>query len=480
MEFNFNCEEALDCDQNGFAILEGTYKNRILPGFILFVTEILDKMGLASSQSQNLTTISTSFLKFYESNHRIVIKAQQNKVLGFIKVGTKKLYVRDRYYNYHNVSPLCVIDFYVHESCQRNGIGKQLFDYMVNFERKYPEELAYENPSNQLINFLQKHYNLVNFVEQNNNYIVYDEFFNHIQNNLTNDNSTFRQIRAISGKPNSNNYNINDNYDNYNYDNNNNINNNNMDNNINNNNNFNNDYNNEQNYQQNDYNVSRSQNINRMNTPIVNAGQNLVYNNAFDNNVIDKSVYKEPYYGFKKYFFKGGDTLSHDNIYSKKKINMINDYLNSNTKSPNEYLKEQFNYQENSIANSNGRLNQLMNKISDLSPSIRYDYDQLYNKRNQFATVFDDKKIVENNYYSQRYNNEAIKKGTINRNEYRNSTYGIIDGKQSPLNLQSYSPFSRFGKVYTNILPTTSSNYGNYYNSKDLKFGEQFPNKLYY
>ena len=144
MEFNFNCEEALDCDQNGFAILEGTYKNRILPGFILFVTEILDKMGLASSQSQNLTTISTSFLKFYESNHRIVIKAQQNKVLGFIKVGTKKLYVRDRYYNYHNVSPLCVIDFYVHESCQRNGIGKQLFDYMVNFERKYPEEIAYE------------------------------------------------------------------------------------------------------------------------------------------------------------------------------------------------------------------------------------------------------------------------------------------------------------------------------------------------
>ena len=121
-----------------------------------------------------------------------------------------------------------------------------------------------------------------------------------------------------------------------------------------------------------------------------------------------------------------------------------------------------------------------MNKISDISPSTRYDYDQLYNKRNQFATVFDDKKIVENNYYSQRMNNANYNKGTINQNEYKNSTYHIIDGKRSPLNLQHYSPFSRFGKVYTNVLPTTSSNYGSYYNNPDLQLNEQLPNKLYY
>ena len=51
MQFNFNCEEALDCDKDGFAILEGSYKNRILPGFTLYVNEILDKMGEASSQA---------------------------------------------------------------------------------------------------------------------------------------------------------------------------------------------------------------------------------------------------------------------------------------------------------------------------------------------------------------------------------------------------------------------------------------------
>ena len=449
MEFNFNCEEALDCDENGFAILEGSYKNRIVPGFTLYVNEIIDQMGLASSQSQKLSTIITTSQKFFTSNDRIVIKASKNQVLGFLKVGTQKLYVRDKYYNYHNVAPLCVIDFYVYESCQRKGIGRELFEYMVNFERKVPEEMAYQRPTTPLLNFLQKNYNLYNYVLQNNNYIVFDEFFNYIDNNLATDNSTTRAIRAFSGRPSPNNYN-NNNYDN-------------------------------NNYQQNDINVNRSQNI-RTNTPnLINAGQRLIYNNSFDNKVVDKEVYQNPYFGFQQYYMKGNnDPQSYDTIYSKRKINLINDYLTTNHRSPNEYIKEEYGKKENSIANSNGRLNQLMNKISDISPSTRYDYDQLYNKRNQFATVFDDKKIVENNYYSQRMNNANYNKGTINQNEYKNSTYHIIDGKRSPLNLQHYSPFSRFGKVYTNILPTTSSNYGSYYNNQDLKLNEQLPNKLYY
>ena len=153
MEFNFNCEEALECDENGFAILEGSYKNRIVPGFTLYVNEIIDQMGLLSFQSQKLSTIITSSQKFFTSNDRIDLKGFKNKVLDFIKVGIQKLYVRDKYFNYHNVSPVCVIDFYVHESCQRKGIGKELFEYMVNFERKVPEEMAYQRPTSSLLNF---------------------------------------------------------------------------------------------------------------------------------------------------------------------------------------------------------------------------------------------------------------------------------------------------------------------------------------
>ena len=442
MQFNFNCEEALDCDKNGFAILEGSYKNRIVPGFTLYVNEIIDKMGELSSHAQKLPTIITSSQKFFTSNHRIVFKAEKDKVLGFIKVGVKKLYIRDRDFNYHEVSPLCVLDFYVYESVQRNGIGKQLFDYMINFEKKNPKEIAYDKPSDKFLNFLNKYFNLGNFIQQNNNFVVFDDFFNYINNNLTYDNSTNRAIRLIPQ-----NYNL---------------------------------VSNNNNYQQYDYNLSKSQNINNPN--LINAGQNLIYNNSFDNKVINKEVYKNPISGFQQYYFTGGDTITYDNIYSKRKINLINDYLTSVKKDENQYLKEQFGNQENSIANSNGRLNQLMNKISDLSSSNKYDYDQLYNKRNQYATVFDDKKIVENNYYNQKNNNNTFdNKDTISESDYRNSSLNhIINGVKSPQSLQHYSPFSRYGKVYTNILPTTSSNYGNYYNNQDLNQREQSPNKLYY
>lgn len=91
--------------------------------------------GEASSRAQKLNTTITSAHKFFVSNHRIFIKAEENKVLGFIKVGSKKLFLRDRNFNYHEVNSLCVLDFYVHESTQRRGIGKQLFDFMLKFEK---------------------------------------------------------------------------------------------------------------------------------------------------------------------------------------------------------------------------------------------------------------------------------------------------------------------------------------------------------
>ena len=313
---------------------------------------------------------------------------------------------------------------------------------MINFEKKNPKEIAYDKPSDKLLNFLQKYFNLANFIQQNNNYVVFDEFFNYIANNLTYDNSTNRAIRAIPN--NDNNINISNN----------------------------------NNYQQSNFNLSKSQNFNNPN--LVNVGQNLIYNNSFDNKVINKEVYKNPVTGFQQYYLTGGDTVTYENIYSKRKINLINDYLSSFKKDENQYLKEQLGNQENSIANSNGRLNQIMNKISDISSSNRYNYDQLYNKRNQYATVFDDKKIVEHNYYIQK-NNNIDNKDIITQRDYRNSSLNhIINGKKSPQNLQHYSPFSRYGKVYTNVLPTTSSNYGTYYNNQNLNQREQSPNKLYY
>ncbi len=59
-----------------------------------------------------------------------------NKVIGFIKVGVKKLFIRDQFTNFNEISPLCVLDFYVHESEQRNGHGKVKFLLISHYLRQ--------------------------------------------------------------------------------------------------------------------------------------------------------------------------------------------------------------------------------------------------------------------------------------------------------------------------------------------------------
>lgn len=99
------------------------------------------------------------------------------RVIGFIKVGEKKLFLYDTAGKMHEVTPTCVLDFYVHESCQRCGFGKELFDHMVAAEGLEPHELAIDKPSPKFSAFLGKHFNLHDVVRQTNNYMVFAAFF---------------------------------------------------------------------------------------------------------------------------------------------------------------------------------------------------------------------------------------------------------------------------------------------------------------
>jgi alpha-tubulin N-acetyltransferase 1 len=110
--------------------------------------------------------------------HTCYFKAEDNKCIGFIKVGYKTLFVRTRSSQLVEMNPLCVLDFYVSEKVQRGGFGKLLFDAMLEYENQHPAKLAYDRPSKLLTGFLGKHFNLKSFVPQNNNYVVFDEYFN--------------------------------------------------------------------------------------------------------------------------------------------------------------------------------------------------------------------------------------------------------------------------------------------------------------
>jgi hypothetical protein len=52
------------------------------------------------------------------------------RVLGALKTGRKSLFLRGSDLSYHSRQPVCLLDFYVHEPCQRSGIGKGLFEVM--------------------------------------------------------------------------------------------------------------------------------------------------------------------------------------------------------------------------------------------------------------------------------------------------------------------------------------------------------------
>lgn len=61
----------------------------------------------------------------------------------------------------YEVNPLCVLDFYIHESRQRTGCGKKMFEHMlkvihvhvllINCSLLYMEQFQFSVKSNQVI-----------------------------------------------------------------------------------------------------------------------------------------------------------------------------------------------------------------------------------------------------------------------------------------------------------------------------------------
>ncbi|XP_075769554.1 alpha-tubulin N-acetyltransferase 1 isoform X2 [Pelodiscus sinensis] len=120
-----------------------------------------------------------------QTNHHVLYILKDNEVktagkgaiIGFLKVGYKKLFLLDRHGAHNEVEPLCVLDFYIHESLQRHGYGKELFQYMLQRERVQPHQLAVDRPSEKLLCFLCKHYNLQGTIPQVNNFVIFEGFF---------------------------------------------------------------------------------------------------------------------------------------------------------------------------------------------------------------------------------------------------------------------------------------------------------------
>ncbi|XP_044161503.1 alpha-tubulin N-acetyltransferase 1 isoform X3 [Bufo gargarizans] len=148
------------------------------------ITAVIDEIGKASAKAQRLPAPITSASRMQTNQHHLYIlkdctpkTAGRGVVIGFLKVGYKKLFVLDRSGSHIEAEPLCILDFYIHESLQRHGFGKELFAFMLRTEQVEPQHLAIDRPSEKFLSFLRKHYNLHSTIPQVNNFVVFEGFF---------------------------------------------------------------------------------------------------------------------------------------------------------------------------------------------------------------------------------------------------------------------------------------------------------------
>ncbi|KAJ3247285.1 Alpha-tubulin N-acetyltransferase 1 [Chytriomyces hyalinus] len=133
-------------------------------------TKLNEEEGIESNSNAN-----DASLEHHYHDQRVVY-SPPSQVVGLLKIGVKNLFVSDEYGRQIQISLLCVLDFYIHDSVQRCGYGKRLFEYMLETEQTTAAKLAYDRPSPRMMSFLKKHYALHDFISQANNFIIFKQF----------------------------------------------------------------------------------------------------------------------------------------------------------------------------------------------------------------------------------------------------------------------------------------------------------------
>ena len=119
------------------------------------MSDIINIFGRRSCKAQRLGAPVTDWLRMCNGNHRLYVASMKagngtnrkmTTILGILKTGEKKLFLRpsDLSAQLKEVEPICVLDFYVHESCQRQGIGLKLMNGFFKNEGSTPDSVAYD------------------------------------------------------------------------------------------------------------------------------------------------------------------------------------------------------------------------------------------------------------------------------------------------------------------------------------------------
>lgn len=92
MEFPTNISKHLKVNPDGFVICTGKTINKLLQSNfpnegLKIIHEILNELGANSAKAQGLKQIITSAVKFTNTDHRLYLKVEGNKAIGFLRTG---------------------------------------------------------------------------------------------------------------------------------------------------------------------------------------------------------------------------------------------------------------------------------------------------------------------------------------------------------------------------------------------------------
>ncbi|VDL60187.1 unnamed protein product [Hymenolepis diminuta] len=95
------------------------------------------------------------------------------------------------------VEPLCILDFYVSTDFQRQGFGKELFEFMLREENLDATDLPIDSPSPKMLAFMRKHFNQTHPLRQSNNFVIFPAFFQHVNRFLVPRRSIVRNYYSL-------------------------------------------------------------------------------------------------------------------------------------------------------------------------------------------------------------------------------------------------------------------------------------------
>lgn len=124
------------------------------------ISLLIDELGMWSSRAQGKLRPCTSVVNIRKSgtDERMFIDYdyKRDRVNGFVRFGERNIPQGKGEF----LNCFCLLDFWVHNSVERRGVGQKLFNYALQSVGKTPNELAYPSFSNKLEAFLATKYGL--------------------------------------------------------------------------------------------------------------------------------------------------------------------------------------------------------------------------------------------------------------------------------------------------------------------------------